>query len=415
MVPNSWDEFPLNQIAKVSIGLVTTMTENYRESGVPLIRNSDIFPNKVRTNKLIYLCDEFASKSEHRKFKSGDIVTVHTGDVGVSAVINTELAGSLGFATLNTRPNKELIDENYLCWFFNSERFINKCIALSTGDGRQNLNLKDFIKMKVSYPPLPEQRKIAQILSTWDRGIATTEKLIDASKQQKKALMQQLLTGKKRLIDPETGNVFKGDWEATTISQLITESRLTGTNGELAKKITVKLYGRGVTKKEEKRLGSESTKYYKRKAGQFIYSKLDFLNGAFGIIPQSLDGYESTLDLPAFDFTQNVIPKWFIEFVSRDDFYTSNLGLANGGRKARRVNPKDLLQIKVRLPSIKEQQKIASVLTAADKEIELLEAKLAHLKQEKKALMQQLLTGKRRVNIAETKVTTEEILEAEVA
>lgn len=404
MVPNNWDERPLNQVAKVSIGLVTTMTENYRESGVPLIRNSDIFPNKIRTNKLIYLCDEFASKSEHRKFKFGDIVTVHTGDVGVSAVINTELVGSLGFATLNTRPNKKLIDEHYLCWLFNSERFINSCVALSTGDGRQNLNLKDFVKLNVSYPPLPEQRKIAQILSTWDKAITITEKLIETSKQQKKALMQQLLTGKKRLVNPETGKAFQGKWETMSISQLITESRLAGTNGELAKKITVKLYGRGVTKKEEKRLGSESTKYYKRKAGQFIYSKLDFLNGAFGIIPQSLDGYESTLDLPAFDFTVNVIPKWFIEFVSRDDFYTSNLGLANGGRKARRVNPKDLLQLKVRLPSLIEQQKIATVLTATDKDIELLEAKLAHFKQEKKALMQQLLTGKCRVKVEEMEV-----------
>ncbi|MEZ9856655.1 restriction endonuclease subunit S, partial [Vibrio breoganii] len=92
--------------------------------------------------------------------------------------------------------------------------------------------------------------------------------------------------------------------------------------------------------------------------------------------PEHLDGFESTLDLPAFDFSEAVEPKWFIEFVSRDDFYTSNLGLANGGRKARRVNPKDLLQIKVQVPSLKEQQKIASVLTAADKDIELLEAKL---------------------------------------
>lgn len=135
------------------------MTENYRESGVPLIRNSDIFPNKIRTNKLIYLCDEFASKSEHRKFKFGDIVTVHTGDVGVSAVINTELVGSLGFATLNTRPNKKLIDEHYLCWLFNSERFINSCVALSTGDGRQNLNLKDFVKLNVSYPHFQNNEK----------------------------------------------------------------------------------------------------------------------------------------------------------------------------------------------------------------------------------------------------------------
>lgn len=90
---------------------------------------------------------------------------------------------------------------------------------------------------------------------------------------------------------------------------------------------------------------------------------------------------------------------------------------AEGGRAHGLLNvkPTDFMGLALVVPEIKEQQKIASVLTAADKEIELLEAKLAHFKQEKKALMQQLLTGKRRVNIAETKVATEETLEAEVA
>lgn len=156
----------------------------------------------------------------------------------------------------------------------------------------------------------------------------------------------------------------------------------------------------GLLPKMKKRSGSESTKYYRRSAGQFIYSKLDFLNGAFGIIPEELDGYESTLDLPAFDFLGNVNVEWFTYYVSREEFYSSNLGLANGGRKARRVNPNDLLRIKIPTPSLEEQQKIAAVLSTADQEITALQHKLEALKQEKKALMQQLLTGKRRVLVS---------------
>lgn len=174
---------------------------------------------------------------------------------------------------------------------------------------------------------------------------------------------------------------------------------MAGSSGDTAKKLTVKLYGNGVVAKEEKRIGSESTKYYRRSAGQFIYSKLDFLNGAFGIIPNHLDGYESTLDLPAFDFLDGVCIQWFLYFVTRKEFYTANLGLANGGRKARRVNPSDLLKVRIPTPSPEEQQKIAAVLSAADQEIAALQKKLDALKQEKKALMQQLLTGKRRVKI----------------
>lgn len=397
-LPQNWSARRLNSVAKVSIGLVTTMTEHYAEFGVPLIRNSDIKENRITKEKLIKLTFQFAEQYPTRKLMIGDIVTVHTGEVGVSAIIDNELDGCFGFATINTRLDKGIIVPEFLCWYFNSPKFISHCVSLSTGDGRQNLNLKDFAKVTIPVPPLPEQKKIAQILSTWDQAISTTGQLLANSQQQKKALMQQLLTGKKRLLD-KNGVRFSGEWKLSSVDRFIKESRIPGNNGDTAKKLTVKLYGNGVVAKDEKRAGSESTKYYTRKAGQFIYSKLDFLNGAFGLIPDSLDGFESTLDLPAFDFLDTVCVRWFIYFVSREEFYTSNLGLANGGRKARRVNPIDFLKIVIPTPRLDEQQKIASVLTAADQEIETLQRKLDCLKQEKKALMQQLLTGKRRVQL----------------
>lgn len=288
----------------------------------------------------------------------------------------------------------------------NHEKFIYYLLSnfdfkkFSDKTGVPGVNRNDLHVVKVGLPPLPEQKKIAQILSTWDKAIITTEQLLANSQQQKQALMQQLLTGKKRLLD-ENGERFQGEWEETAIADFIKESRVPGSTGDIAKKITVKLYGNGVIAKDEKRSGSESTKYYRRSAGQFIYSKLDFLNGAFGIVPEELDGYESTLDLPAFDFLGTVNIEWFTYFVSREEFYSSNLGLANGGRKARRVNPNDLLKIQIPTPPIKEQQKIAAVLSAADKEITTLQQQLERLKQEKKALMQQLLTGKRRVKLDE--------------
>ena len=398
MVPNGWTKLPLSELTKEKISYGIVQAGPHVENGIPYIKSSNV-GGDIDILTLQKTAPEIHHKYRRSAVHPNDIVFSLRGNIGRTSIVPIELPeANLTQGTARISVNNQN-DTKFVYYQLASKKVLNRINALSKGSTFKEISLEELRKVTLIQPPLPEQRKIAQILSTWDRGIATTEKLIDASKQQKKALMQQLLTGKKRLIDPETGKAFEGEWEITSISQLITESRLAGTNGELAKKITVKLYGRGVTKKEEKRLGSESTKYYKRKSGQFIYSKLDFLNGAFGIIPQSLDGYESTLDLPAFDFTPNVIPKWFIEFVSRDDFYTSNLGLANGGRKARRVNPKDLLQVKVRLPSLTEQQKITSVLTAADKEIELLAAKFTHLRQEKKALMQQLSTGKRRVKI----------------
>jgi type I restriction enzyme S subunit len=195
-----WELKRLDSLAKVFIGLVTTMTTNYVDCGVPLIRNSDIKQNKITKEKLIYLSQDFASANKERKLKTGDIVTVHTGEVGVSSVIDKELNGSIGFATLNTRLKSDEISAEYLCWHFNSEHFIQWCVAMSTGDGRQNLNLKDFVKSKIIFPGnVEEQQKIASVLSAADTEIQTHQKHLSALKQQKKGLMQQLLTGKKRV------------------------------------------------------------------------------------------------------------------------------------------------------------------------------------------------------------------------
>lgn len=194
-----WETAMLSDIGKVSIGLVTTMTKYYVDDGIPLIRNSDIKPNTVNKTKMLQLCSDFSSDYDNRKLRKGDIVTVHTGEVGVSSVIDDELDGCIGFATLNTRPNTSKVNSHYLSWYFNSERFINWCVSMSTGDGRQNLNLKDFVKAKVLLPSLGEQQKIVSVLNNADKEIGVLVQQLADLKQEKKALMQQLLTGKRRV------------------------------------------------------------------------------------------------------------------------------------------------------------------------------------------------------------------------
>ena len=162
------------------------------------------------------------------------------------------------------------------------------------------------------------------------------------------------------------------EYEVHPLSQHLTESRVSGTNGAIAKKLTVKLWNKGVFEKREIHEGSESTTYYKRKAGQLIYSKLDFLNCAFGIIPKHLDGYESTLDLPCFDISE-VDPYYLLTYMTQRNFYTHFGMIADGGRKARRVGPEDMLSFPLIYPTLVEQEKIAEILSAQDKLIELKE------------------------------------------
>ena len=195
-----WGKETLKILGKVFIGLVTTMTKSYVDDGIPLIRNSDIKPNHITKEKMLSLCEEFANKHENRKLREGDVVTVHTGEVGVSAVIDRELDGCIGFATLNTRPDIKKLNPHFLSWYFNSEYFINWCVSMSTGDGRQNLNLKDFVKAEIPLPSLNEQKKIVSVLTNADKEIELLEQQLADLQQEKKALMQVLLTGKVRVL-----------------------------------------------------------------------------------------------------------------------------------------------------------------------------------------------------------------------
>lgn len=176
-------------------------------------------------------------------------------------------------------------------------------------------------------------------------------------------------------------------WEWRPLGDFLVESRIPGSSGVDARKLTVKLYGKGVEAKSERRIGSENTRYYVRRAGQFIYSKLDFLNGAFGIVPENLDGYESTLDVPAFDIRPGVEPAWLLAFVSRKDFYEAQARKGRGGRKARRIAPEDLLQIPIPIPPKAKLRPIAGAIEAARTVADSCDAELEQLLRVKRAVL----------------------------
>jgi type I restriction enzyme S subunit len=181
------------------------------------------------------------------------------------------------------------------------------------------------------------------------------------------------------------------EWKKELIGDFLTESRIKGNNGNEAKKLTVKLWGKGVYEKDDSIKGSENTQYFIRKSGQFIYSKLDFLNQAFGIIPIELDGYESTVDLPCFDVKEGLDTKFLLEYVQRPEFYKKNGEIADGGRKAKRIQVETFLSFPLYKPFNKEeQQKIADCLTSLDDLINAENKKLELLKEHKKGLMQKL-------------------------
>ena len=176
-------------------------------------------------------------------------------------------------------------------------------------------------------------------------------------------------------------------WEQRKVGDVLSESRDAGHSGDIAKKLTVKLWGKGVYAKNDK--GSAATQYFTRHAGQFIYSKLDFLNSAFGVVPQELESYESTADLPAFDCIA-VDPYFMFYRAIQPSFYLTNGMIADGSRKAKRIHVETFLDMPLDLPSIEEQKKVASYFTQLDSLITLHQRKLETLKKLKNAMLQKM-------------------------
>ena len=163
---DAWEQRKVTELGDIYIGLVTTMTAHYTDHGALLIRNSDIKDGKFEFDtEPIYLDDEFAEANKSRMHKVGDVITVHTGDVGTSAVITENEANSIGFATIVTRPNKEILDSYYLSTFLNTDKHKNWAVQMSTGDGQTNYNLREYTELIVPVPAIDEQKKIAAYIT----------------------------------------------------------------------------------------------------------------------------------------------------------------------------------------------------------------------------------------------------------
>ncbi|HFQ5220620.1 TPA: restriction endonuclease subunit S [Vibrio vulnificus] len=407
-IPLDWDIKSAEEVCiKVTDG--THDTPKPTTDGVPYITAIHVKGGYIDFESSLFLPENVHSAIYKRcNPERGDLLVVNIGaGVAECGFVDVDFEFSLKNVAL-LKPNKERLYPDYLFQHhqFKKERIAHK---VKSGGAQPFLSLKELRKLKLVLPPLPEQRKIAKILSTWDKAISTTEKLIETSKQQKKALMQQLLTGKKRLVNPETGKAFEGEWEEVKLKS-ITQFIKDGTHG------THKRYDNGVpmlsaaniTKNHKVNFnGAPNISHddynkihskYEINAGDILLTVVGTL-GRVALVPKEMK-FTLQRSVAIIRTSNKASNQFLMQVFSSKEFNNLLMSKSNSTAQAG-VYLGELAKIKLLLPSLEEQQKIASVLTAADKEIEVLEAKLAHFKQEKKALMQQLLTGKRRVKVDE--------------
>jgi type I restriction enzyme S subunit len=381
MLPKGWLSTDLHDFISIKHGFAFK-SDFFEESGEFVLLTPGSF----------YEFGGFRHQGHKTKFYVGNIPAGYILSKNDLLLAMTEqAAGLLGSALLVPENNKYLHNQRlglvkikekeklcaeFLYLLYNSPLVRKQIAEQSTGTKVKHTSPDKLRSVVCLLPPLSEQRKIAQILSTWDKSIVTTEKLIAASQQQKKALMQQLLTGKKRFAG------FSDEWSFLTF-----EDSFKVANNKSAQVKSPDYLDSGrvpIVDQGQKLIAGYCN-------SENAYSDVPVI--VFGDHTRCLKWIDFVF-CPGADGTQILKTKDHID--KKFSYYMiCNIEIPNLGysRHMRELKQKDF-----KVPSeIKEQQKIAAVLTAADQEIDALQSKLAHLKQEKKALMQQLLTGKRRV------------------
>jgi len=342
---------------------------------------------RIFSEGIAQITTEKANELQKYRLLVGDVIFGRRGDIGRCALVTKQEEDWIcGTGCLRARLRKDVSPE-YIIYYLAMHHVIYWLQSNAVGQTMLNLNTSILAALPIVLPPLPEQHKIAEILGAWDEAITLTERLIAAKQQRKKALMQQLLTGKvrfggfegrKETVLGEVATIIMGqsppsscynteeeglpliqgnaDIQNRKSNPRVFTTKLTkccyvgdlilsvrAPVGEVAKSLHKACIGRGVCAIRATNIDTE-----------FLYQKLLYLESRWGKFAQ--------------------------------------------GSTFTAINSKDIKHFRLRIPqSLEEQVKVGAILRLCDDEITLLQQKAAALRQQKKGLMQQLLTGKVRV------------------
>jgi type I restriction enzyme S subunit len=391
---DDWEELKLIDIAEnISDGDWIEANHIFDTGDYRIVQTGNIgigsFLDKLQNAKYFYQADFDELKAN--EIFPGDILisrlsdpagrTSILPDLGVRAVTAVDVA--------IIRPNDNFHAE-FLVAELNSSTILAKVDSLASGSTRKRISRKNLESIQINLPTFEEQQKIGSFFKQLDDTIVLHQRKLDLLKEQKKGYLQKMFPKNGAKVPELRFAGFADDWEERKVGNFLSESKIKGSDGSVSKKLTVKLWRKGIVPKEEIYKGSSATQYYIRLAGQFMYGKLDFLNQAFGILPNELDGYESTLDSPAFDFKDGINPNFFLEYVCQENFYKYQGNIANGSRKAKRIHADTFFDMPIKIPSFEEQEKIGNFFKELDDAIALHQRKLDLLKEQKKGFLQKM-------------------------
>lgn len=396
VIPSEWDVIKLGNLFDFKNG-INAGKESYG-SGVKFINVMEVIYNDYITPDLIpgtvQISDE---QKELYLVKDGDVLFNRTSEtveeIGLSAVYNGTDEVVFGGFVIRGRPLNKSIDDFYKRYCLRSSIVRNQIIRNGQGAVRTNIGQGDLSQIKIPLPPMSEQKEIARILKTCDEVIRSTEQLIAQKELRKKWLMQQLLTGKKRLKG------FSGEVKLKAVGQFIREISERNKEAKVLNILSVTNY-RGFinqTDQFDRTVASEDTSNYKIvKKGQFAYNPSRVNVGSLDLLRNLEEGILSPMYI-VFATDEKRLLADFLYFHLKTQWFYGHIPMFVQGSVRDSLSFDGLCSMKFFIPTIEEQTAIVQILQAADKEINLLKVKAEKLRKQKKGLMQQLLTGKIRI------------------
>lgn len=400
-IPHEWALRPLTEFAQQERNAFSNgpfgsdlLSNELQTQGVPVIYIRDISRYVFNWRSRVYVSDQKATQLSAFSVRFGDVLITKVGSPPCeAAVYNKDVPSVITQDVIRLRPSKG-VDSYFLMLMINSLYAQREVRKIKIEGTRERVSLTDFKKIKLPFPPLPEQQKIAAILSTWDEAIEKTQSLIDQLRQRNEGLAQQLLTGKKRLKG------FSDAWTTVHIYQIAEPLNMINKEGLALDVLSCTKYS-GLVKSLDyfgKRVyGADLRKYKIVPKGTFAYATNHIEEGSIGYQKFSEDCLISPM-YTVFRTNGTVNDGFLLRLLKSDKMiyaYQSNMSGSINRRGGLRW--KDFSSILTSIPSIKEQMAIHAVLSQSDHELKMHEQHLMVLRQQKKGLMQNLLTGKIRV------------------
>lgn len=397
-LPSSWKVVSLEDVtdssAPIRYGVVQIGPDT--PDGVPIIPIKHI--RRINDATLHRASPDIEGAYAGSRVKGGDVLISVKGTIGDVGVVPTGFEGNIAREIARIRPNSDC-DADFLSFQLQADQTQRRIDSKVVGSTRLEFSIHAVRDFLIALPPLPEQRKIAEILRAWAEAIAKLEALRAANLQRRTWMRTHLFTGRTRLPG------YTGEWREVALGEVLTEHGLQGTGAEEVFSVSVH---KGLINQIEhlgRSFAAAETGHYNRVLpGDIVYTKSPTGDFPLGIIKQSKISAEVIVSPLYGVFT----PATRALGVILDALFESPIAVRNylhplvqkGAKNTIAITNRRFLEGKLRLPmDHTEQSAIAEVVEVSQAELTAIDAEIEALTRQKRGLMQKLLTGEWRVTV----------------